>query len=118
MWLLTTYALYPVTENKSFDLRDQGFSSTALWRHEDFSQRAFTRTTDVLMLGSFNLRCYTTNVGPFPKEGTVLETFQQKDPTLVVWLSSFKETYISWTVLSVPFLHSANGYALDADEHG
>ena len=118
MWLLTTYALYPLTDTKSSDLPNQGLSSTALWRHEDFSQRAFSRTTDLLMLGSFNLRCYKRNVGPFPKEGYVLETFLQKDPTLVVCLSSFKETYISWTVLSVPFLHSAVGYALHADQHG
>ena len=118
MWLLTTYALSPLTETKSYDLPNQALSSTALWRHEDFSQRAFSRTADLLMSGSFNLRCYTRNVGPFPKEGYVLETFQQKDPALVVFLSSFKETYISWTVLSVPFLHSAVGYALLAHQHG
>ena len=92
VWLLTTYALYPLTETKRSDLPNQGLSPTALWRQEDFSQDAFSRTTYLLMLCSFNLRCYTTNVGPFPKEGSVLQTFQQKHPTLVVCLSRFKET--------------------------
>ena len=49
----------PFHRNQKSDLPNQGLSSTALWRHEDFSQRALTRTTDLLMLGSFNLRCYT-----------------------------------------------------------
>ena len=69
------------------------------------------------MLGSFNLRSYTRNVGPFPKEGFVVRTLQQKGPTLVAWLSRFKETYIIWTDLRVMFFRNAVGYALHADEH-
>ena len=63
---------------KVLTFQNQCLRSTALWRNEDFSQRAVIRTTDPLMLGSFNLRCYTSNVGPFPKEGSVLQTFDQK----------------------------------------
>ena len=55
-----------------------------------FHSALFTRTTDLLMLDSFNLRSYTRNVAPFPKEGFVVRTLQQKGPTLVAWLSRFK----------------------------
>ena len=84
------YVLYPLRKSKSSGFPNQGLSSSALWRHEDFSQRAYTRNTDLLMLGSFNLRSLTRNVGPFPKEGFVVRTLQQKGPTLVAWLSKFK----------------------------
>ena len=56
-------------------------------------------------------------MGPFPKEGFVVRTLQQKGPTLVAWLSRFKEIYIIWTDLRVMFFRNAVGYALHADEH-
>ena len=56
-------------------------------------------------------------MGPFREEGCVVQTLQQKGPTLVAWLSRFKEAYISWMNLRASFLHSAVGYALRADEH-
>ena len=46
-----------------------------------------------------------------------MQTLQKKGPTLVAWLPRFKETHINWIDLRVPFLHSAVGYALRADEH-
>ena len=56
-------------------------------------------------------------MGPSREEGCVVQTLQKKGPTLVAWLPRFKETYINWMYLRTPFLLSAVGYALRADEH-
>ena len=82
-----------------------------------YTARFYSHLNDQLMLGSFNLRCNTRNVGPFREEGCIVQTLQQNGLTLVAWLFRFKETYINWMDLRTPFLHSAVGYALRADEH-
>ena len=59
------YVLYPLRKSKSSGLPNQGLTSTALWRHEDFSQRAFYshyRPTDV---GLFQLTILHKKCGTF-----------------------------------------------------